>query len=63
MMFFTQVVATIITSFVVLGVQAWQAENIVDFCQPDNKREVYIDYDLSVETQVIPYRTIHLPEP
>lgn len=39
-MFVAQVVATIVSCFVVIGVQAWQFENIPDFCSPDNKREL-----------------------
>ena len=44
MMFATQVIATIVSCFVVLGVQAWQIENIADFCLPDNKSKTTIDY-------------------
>ena len=40
MMFSAQVIATIVSAFVVLGVQAWQVQNIADFCSPTNKREV-----------------------
>jgi hypothetical protein len=39
MMFYAQVIATIVSCFVVIGVQAWQFENIPDFCSPDNERE------------------------
>ncbi|KAF8525148.1 OPT oligopeptide transporter [Hysterangium stoloniferum] len=35
-MFMAQVIATILSCFVVTGVQDWQFANIVDFCSPDN---------------------------
>ncbi|KAF8577861.1 OPT oligopeptide transporter [Ramaria rubella] len=37
LMFSAQVIATIVSCFVVTGVQAWQFENIVDFCEPTNQ--------------------------
>lgn len=45
-MFLGQVVATIITSFVVTGVMDWQISNIPDFCAPDQKRTCPPPYEL-----------------